>query len=31
MSDRTLPYSLEAEESLLGNILLYEESMQQCF
>ena len=30
MSDRTLPYSLEAEESLLGNILLYEEAMQQC-
>ena len=30
MSERTMPYSLEAEESLLGNILLYEEAIRQA-
>ena len=29
MNDRTMPYSLEAEESLLGNIMLYDEAMRQ--
>lgn len=28
-NNRTMPYSLEAEESLLGNIMLYEEAMRQ--
>ena len=27
---KTMPYSVEAEESLLGNIMLYEEAMQKC-
>ena len=25
-----MPYSIEAEESLLGNIMLYPEAMRQC-
>ena len=29
MNDRTMPYSLEAEESLRGNIMLYDEAMRQ--
>lgn len=30
MSQKSLPYSLEAEETLLGNILLYNDVMRQC-
>lgn len=30
MSNRSMPYSIEAEESLLGNIMLYPEAMRQC-
>ena len=30
MSNRIIPYSTEAEESLLGNILLYKDAMRQC-
>ena len=30
MSNKIIPYSLEAEESLLGNILLYKDAMRQC-
>lgn len=29
MSNKIVPYSIEAEESLLGNILLYEDAMRQ--
>lgn len=29
MSQKVIPYSIEAEESLLGNILLYPESLQE--
>ncbi len=29
-NSKTMPYSVEAEESLLGNIMLYEEAMQKC-
>ena len=29
MADKKMPYSIEAEESLLGNIMLYEESMRE--
>ena len=30
MSNRSRPYSIEAEESLLGNIMLYPDAMRQC-
>ncbi|MDO4198134.1 MAG: replicative DNA helicase [Erysipelotrichaceae bacterium] len=30
MSNKTVPYSLEAEESLLGNIILYKDALRQC-
>ena len=30
MSQKSVPYSLEAEEALLGNILLYSDVMRQC-
>ena len=30
MSNRSMPYSIEAEKSLLGNIMLYPEAMRQC-
>ena len=30
MSNKTIPYSTEAEESLLGNILLYKDALRQC-
>ena len=30
MSSRSMPYSIEAEESLLGNIMLYPDAMRQC-
>ncbi|MBQ6478411.1 MAG: replicative DNA helicase [Erysipelotrichaceae bacterium] len=30
MSNKSMPYSIEAEESLLGNIMLYPEAMRQC-
>lgn len=30
MSNQTMPYSIEAEESLLGNIMLYPEAMRQA-
>lgn len=30
MNERTMPYSLEAEESLLGNIMLFEDAMRQA-
>ena len=30
MSNRSMPYSIEAEESLLGNIMLYPDAMRQC-
>ena len=29
MSNKAMPYSIEAEESLLGNIMLYPEAMRQ--
>lgn len=29
MPDKTIPYSIEAEQSLLGNILLYPDSLQE--
>ena len=29
MSQKSIPYSIEAEESLLGNILLYKDAMQE--
>lgn len=29
MSNKLMPYSIEAEESLLGNIMLYKDAMQQ--
>ena len=29
MSNKTIPYSIEAEESLLGNIILYKEAMRE--
>lgn len=29
MSNKTMPYSIEAEESLLGNIMLYKEAMRE--
>ena len=29
MSNKTMPYSLEAEESLLGNIMLYKEAIRE--
>lgn len=29
MPDKTIPYSIEAEQSLLGNIILYPESLQE--
>jgi len=29
MSNKSMPYSIEAEESLLGNIMLYSEAMRQ--
>ena len=30
MSQKTMPYSIEAEESLLGNILIYKEALREC-
>ena len=30
MSNKTMPYSIESEESLLGNIMLYKDSMREC-
>lgn len=30
MSDKVLPYSVEAEESLLGNILVFKEAIKEC-
>ena len=30
MSQKNIPYSIEAEESLLGNILLYKDAMQEA-
>ena len=30
MSNKTMPYSIEAEESLLGNIMLYKEAMREA-
>lgn len=30
MSNKVLPYSIEAEESLLGNIMLYKDAMRQA-
>lgn len=30
MSNKTMPYSIEAEESLLGNIMLYPDAIRQC-
>ena len=30
MTNRSMPYSIEAEESLLGNIMLYPDAMRQC-
>ena len=30
MTQRVMPYSIEAEESLLGNILLYSDAMKEC-
>lgn len=30
MSNKIIPYSLEAEESLLGNIILYSDALRQC-
>ncbi len=30
MSQKSLPYSLEAEQSLLGNILIFKETMREC-
>ncbi len=30
MSNKTMPYSIEAEESLLGNIMLYPDALRQC-
>ena len=30
MSQKNLPYSLEAEQSLLGNILIFKETMREC-
>ena len=29
MSNKVMPYSIEAEESLLGNIILYADAMRQ--
>ena len=30
MSNKTMPYSIDAEESLLGNIMLYKEAMREA-
>lgn len=30
MTQKNLPYSLEAEQSLLGNILIFKETMREC-
>ena len=30
MNQKNLPYSLEAEQSLLGNILIFKETMREC-
>lgn len=30
MSQKTIPYSLEAEQSLLGNILVYKNTIREC-
>ena len=30
MSNKSMPYSIEAEESLLGNIMLYKDAMHEC-
>ena len=30
MSNKSMPYSVEAEESLLGNIMLYDDALRQC-
>lgn len=30
MSNKSMPYSTEAEESLLGNIMLYPDALRQC-
>ena len=30
MSNKTMPYSIEAEESLLGNIMLYKDAMREA-
>ena len=30
MSNKSMPYSIEAEESLLGNIMLYPDALRQC-
>ncbi len=30
MSNKSIPYSIEAEESLLGNIIMYKEAMREC-
>ena len=30
MSNKPIPYSIEAEETLLGNIMLYPDAMRQC-
>lgn len=30
MTQKVMPYSIEAEESLLGNILLYSDAMKEC-
>ncbi len=30
MTQKTMPYSIEAEESLLGNILIYKEALREC-
>lgn len=31
MSNKSMPYSIEAEESLLGNIMLYPDAIRKCF
>ena len=30
MSNKSMPYSIEAEESLLGNIMLYKNAMREA-
>ena len=30
MTTREIPFSLDAEESLLGNILLFPQSLREC-